>query len=81
MAAIDAIAFAVAAGFGFAVLVTVIVIIGIRQEERNWTLNSGRAPGLLAQLTRIVLGCEVRAPYDRRRSRREKATSGTSARR
>jgi hypothetical protein len=60
MAAIDAIVFAVAAGFAFAVLVTVIVIIGVHREERRKTLTSRNAPGALAQLARIVLGWNVR---------------------
>lgn len=81
MAVIDAIVFVAAAGFGFAVLVTVIVIIGIHQEERNWTLHSGKAPGLLAQMARLVLGCEVRPYYGRRRDRRERAGHSASGRR
>ncbi len=67
MAVIDAIVFVAAAGFGFAVLVTVIVIIGIDQEERNWTLHSGRCP--VCCHGRLVLGFEVRTYYGRRRGR------------
>jgi hypothetical protein len=77
MAAIEAIVFAVAAGFAFAVLVTIIVIIGIHQEERRWSLNSGRAPSLIAQLARIVLGCEVRRLHQGRRQQRDKVGQGT----
>jgi hypothetical protein len=63
MAAIDAIVFAVAAGFAFAVLVTVIVIIAVHREERRKTLTSRTAPGVIAQLARIVLGCNVREEH------------------
>jgi hypothetical protein len=80
MAAIEAIVFAAAAGFAVVVVVTVIVIIGVRQEEREWTLKSGRAPGLVAQMARLVLGCEVRPRYSRR-SNRDKAGAGGSRRR
>ena len=65
MAAIDAIVFAVAAGFAFAVLVTVIVIIGVHREERRRTLTSRNAPGAIARLARFVLGWNVRDQYHR----------------
>jgi hypothetical protein len=72
MAAIDAIIFAVAAGFAFAVLVTVIVIIGVHTEEHRRTLTRKKAPGAIARLARFVLGwnirdehdCSARHPYD-----------------
>ncbi len=79
MAAIEAIIFAAAAGFAFVVVVTVIVIIGVRQEEREWTLKSGRAPGLVAQMARLVLGCEVRPRYTRQ-TRRDKTSVGRGRR-
>lgn len=64
MAAIDAIIFAVAAGFAFAVLVTIIVIIGVHQEERRMTLTSMKAPGAIARITRIVLGWGTRDQHE-----------------
>jgi hypothetical protein len=63
MAAIDAIVFAVAAGFAFAVLITVIVIIGVHQEERRLTLTRSTPPGIMARLARIVLGWNVRKDH------------------
>jgi len=60
MAAIDAIVFAVAAGFAFAVLITIIVIIGVHREERRLTLTRSNPPGVTARLARIVLGWNVR---------------------
>jgi hypothetical protein len=63
MAAIDAIVFAVAAGFAFAVLITVVVIIGVHQEERRLTLTRRTPPGVMARLARIVLGWNVRKDY------------------
>jgi len=53
------------------------VIIGIHQEERRWSLNSGRAPSLIAQLARIVLGCEVRRVHEGRSHQRDKIGQGT----
>jgi len=64
MAAIDAIVFAVAAGFAFAVLVTVIVIIGVHREERRRTLTRRNAPGAIARLARFVLGWNIRDEYN-----------------
>jgi hypothetical protein len=63
MAAIDAIVFAVAAGFAFAVLVTVIVIIGVHREEHRRTLTKPNAPGAIARLARFVLGWNIRDEY------------------
>ena len=63
MAAIDAIVFAVAAGFAFAVLVTVIVIIGVHREEHRRTLTKPNAPGAIARLARFVLGWHIRDEY------------------
>jgi hypothetical protein len=80
MAAIEAIVFAAAAGFAVVVLVVITVIIGIRQEERDWTLNSGKAPTLPAQIARIVLGCEVSQRYGGRRYRRDKVGNGSGSR-
>ncbi len=42
MAAIDALAFAIAAGFAVVVATTVLVIIGVRQEERRCTIENKR---------------------------------------
>ena len=64
MAAIDAIVFAVAAGFAFAVLVTVIVIIGVHREEHRRTLTNTNAPGAIARLARFVLGWNIRDEYN-----------------
>ncbi len=60
MAAIEAIVFAVAAGFTFVIVISVIVIIGVRREERYFTLSNRNAPGAIAQLARLVLGWHVR---------------------
>jgi hypothetical protein len=76
MAAIMAIVFAAAAGFAFVVLIAIVVTIGVRREEREWTLKSGRAPGFTAQLARLVLGCEIRPRYERRRPDRTGAGAG-----
>jgi hypothetical protein len=63
MAAIDAIVFAVAAGFAFAVLITIIVIIGVHREERRLTLTRSTPPGAVARLTRYVLGWRIREDH------------------
>jgi len=60
MAAIDAIVFAVAAGFAFAVLITIIVIIGVHREEHRLTLTRSTPPGAMARLARYVLGWRIR---------------------
>ena len=44
------------------VVATVVVAIGVRQEERYWTLKQRRAPSLFAWLARKVLGHYVRKP-------------------
>ena len=71
MAAIEVIVFLVAAGFAFAVVITIIVIIGVRQEERYLTLTNRTAPGLMAELARIVLGRYVRKEQDARIEHRD----------
>jgi hypothetical protein len=60
MTIITAIVFAAGAGFAFAVVITIIVIVGIRREERYLTLANRNAPGVMAQLARIMLGRYVR---------------------
>jgi hypothetical protein len=64
MAAIEAIIFAVAAGFTFVIVISVIVIIGVRQEERYFTLVNRNAPSATAQLARLILGRHVRREFD-----------------
>jgi hypothetical protein len=63
MAAIEAIIFAVAAGFTFVIVISVIVIIGVRQEERYFTLVNRNAPSAIAQLARLILGRHVRREF------------------
>jgi len=62
MLAIGTLALISGAGFGLILVATVVVAIGVRQEERYWTLKQGRAPSLFAWLTRIVLGHYVLKP-------------------
>jgi hypothetical protein len=64
MLAIGALALIAVVGFGFVLLVTVVVTIGVRQEDRCRTLKHGRAPGLLAGLTRVTLAHYVRTHDD-----------------
>ena len=57
MAAIEAMLFAVAAGFAAIVVATIVVVIGIRQEERRKTILGGHVPPTAcALLARWVLG-------------------------
>jgi hypothetical protein len=67
MAAIEAIVFVAAAGFAFVVVIAMIVIIGVHREERYLTFGRNTAPGAVARLARIVLGCYLRKPRNRRR--------------
>jgi hypothetical protein len=64
MLAIGALAFITVVGFGLVLVATIVVAIGVRQEERYWTLKHGRAPSLFAWLTRIILGHYVRKHDD-----------------
>ena len=64
MLAIGALALIAVVGFGFVLLATVVVTIGVRREEHNRTLKHGRAPGLLAGLTRVGLDHYVRKHDD-----------------
>jgi hypothetical protein len=59
MAAIEAIAFAFAAGFAVIIVATVLVIIGIRQEERRHSFGRDDPPTAIALLARRVLGAHV----------------------
>ena len=54
MAAIEVLAVVVALGLGLAGLLA-IVIIGVRQEEKAWTLGQ-TAPSVSARLARRILG-------------------------
>lgn len=60
MLAIGALALITVVGFGLVLVATVVVAIGVRQEERYWTLKHGRAPSLFAWLARVILGHYVR---------------------
>jgi hypothetical protein len=64
MLAIGALALIAVVGFGLVLVATVVVTIGVRHEERYRTLKHGRAPGLLAGLTRVILGHYVREHDD-----------------
>jgi hypothetical protein len=64
MLAIGALALIAVVGLGLVLVATVVVTIGVRQEERYRTLKHGRAPGLLAGLTRVALGHYVRQHDD-----------------
>ena len=64
MLAIGALALIAVVGFGSLLVATFVVTIGVRQEERYRTLKHGRAPGLLAGLTRVALGHYVREHDD-----------------
>jgi hypothetical protein len=64
MAAIEAITFAVAAGFAAVLAATILVVIGVRREERWLTFERRRAPGAIARLARIIVGRYVRIEND-----------------
>ena len=64
MLAIGALALIAVVGFGLVLVATVVVTIGVRHEERYRTLKHGRAPGLLAGLSRVTLGHYVREHDD-----------------
>jgi hypothetical protein len=64
MLAIGALALVAVVGFGIVLVATVVVTIGVRHEERDQTLKHGRAPGLSAGLTRVILGHYVRKHDD-----------------
>jgi len=53
--AVEAILFAVAAGFAVIVIATILVIIGVRHEERNRTLTHQHPPTITSTLARRVL--------------------------
>jgi hypothetical protein len=56
MAIIETLVSVAAAGFVFLALAALVVIVGIRQEERSWTLACGDAPSGVARLARRMLG-------------------------
>jgi hypothetical protein len=62
MAAIEAIVFAGAAGFAVIAAATILVIIGVRQEERRWTLTDSTPPTIAALLARRILGTHGHLP-------------------
>jgi hypothetical protein len=53
--AIQALLFAVAAGFAVIVITTILVTIGVHHEERNRTLTCQHPPTTVAILARRVL--------------------------
>jgi hypothetical protein len=59
MAAVDALLFAVAAGFTVIVMATILVIVGVRQEERHRTIADQGPPTILALLARRILGTYI----------------------
>lgn len=64
MLAIGTLALITVVGFGLVLVATVVVAIGVRQEERYWTLKHGRAPSLFAWLARVILHHYVRRHDD-----------------
>ncbi len=64
MLAIGTLALITVVGFGLVLVATIVVAIGVRQEERYWTLKHGRAPSLFAWLARVILGHHVRRHDD-----------------
>src|ERR1700689_4732721 len=62
--AIGTLALITVVGFGLVLVATFVVAIGVRQEERYWTLKHGRAPSLFAWLARGMLGHYVRKHDD-----------------
>jgi hypothetical protein len=60
MYAIEAITFAVSAGFAVVLVATILVIIGIAREERLHTFKRQRPPTIPALLARRILGVHVR---------------------
>jgi hypothetical protein len=74
--AIEAILFAVAAGFAVIVIATILVIIGVHHEERNRTLTRQHPPTTAAILARRVL----RTPVDRSPGQQEERAADHNAR-
>jgi hypothetical protein len=64
MLAIGALALIAVFGFGLVLVAALVVAIGVRQEERYWTLKHGRPPSLFAGLARLVLRHYVRKHDD-----------------
>lgn len=40
----------------------IVVILGIRHEERMWSISRRVAPGLAARLARLVVGLDTASP-------------------
>ena len=64
MLTIGTLALITVVGLGLVLVATFVVAIGVRQEERYWTLKHGRAPSLFAWLARVILGHYVRKHDD-----------------
>jgi hypothetical protein len=64
MLAIGTLALITVVGFGLVLVATVVVAIGVRQEERYWSLKHRRAPSLFAWLARVIVGHYVRKHDD-----------------
>jgi len=64
MLTIGTLALIAVVGFGLVLVATVVVAIGVRQEERYWTLKHHRTPSPFARLARVVLGLSVRKHDD-----------------
>jgi hypothetical protein len=74
--AVEAILFAVAAGFAVIVIATILVIIGVRHQERNRTLTHQHPPTITSILARRVL----RTSADRSPGQREERAADHNAR-
>ena len=64
MPAIEALAFAVSAGFAVVLVATTLAIIGIGHEERLHTFKRRRPPTIPALLARRILGVYIRRTLD-----------------
>jgi hypothetical protein len=74
--AIEAILFAVAAGFAVTIIATILVIIGVHQEERNRTLANQHPPTIASILARRLL----QTPANRSPGQQEEHTAEQNAR-
>jgi hypothetical protein len=73
--AVEAILFAVAAGFAVIVIAAILVTIGVHHEERNRTLTRQHPPTTAAILARRVL----RTSADRSQGRQEERAADHNA--
>jgi uncharacterized membrane protein len=60
ISAIEAVGFAVSAGFAVVLVATTLAIIGISHEQRHHTFKRQRPPTIPALLARRILGVYVR---------------------